>query len=95
MGGPLIAALIDDCHLHVAAHGHELALAVAHHVAVDDLGLAVMAGFDLRLRGHLRRAADMEGAHGELCARLADRLRRNDADRFADIDRVPRARSRP
>ena len=36
---------------------------------------------------HLRRAADMEGAHGELGARLADRLGRDDADRLAHIDR--------
>jgi hypothetical protein len=28
----------------------------------------------------------MEGTHGELRARLADRLRRDDADRFAFID---------
>ena len=40
-----------------------------------------------RLVDHLRRAADVEGAHGELRARLADRLRRDDADRLAHIDR--------
>ena len=34
----------------------------------------------------LRRAADVEGAHGELRARLADRLRRDDADGLAHID---------
>jgi hypothetical protein len=36
---------------------------------------------------HLRRAADVEGTHGQLRARLADRLRGDDADRFADVDR--------
>jgi hypothetical protein len=35
----------------------------------------------------LRRAADVEGAHGQLGARLADRLGGDDADRFADVDR--------
>ncbi len=30
----------------------------------------------------------MEGAHGQLRARLADRLRRNYSDRFTDIDPV-------
>ena len=32
----------------------------------------------------LRRATDMEGAHGQLRARLADRLRRDHAHRLAD-----------
>ena len=40
--------------------------------------------FEERLIDHLRRAADVEGAHGELRARLADRLRGDDADRLAD-----------
>ena len=31
----------------------------------------------------------MEGAHRELRARLADRLRRDDADRLAEVDHVP------
>ena len=35
-----------------------------------------------------RRTADVEGAHRELRAGLADRLRRNDADRFAEVDHV-------
>ncbi len=42
---------------------------------------------DERLIGDLRRAADVERAHGELGARLADGLRRNDADRLAHVDR--------
>ena len=36
----------------------------------------------------------MEGAHGELRARLADRLRGDDAHRLADIDHACRARDR-
>ena len=42
--------------------------------------------FDERLVGDLRRAADVERAHGELGARLADRLRRDDADSLAHVD---------
>src|SRR5450631_3506688 len=38
-----------------------------------------------------RRAADVERAHGELSTRLTDRLRRDDADRLADIDAVTTA----
>ena len=53
------------------------------------LNLIVPSKFELdeRLLGDLRRAADVEGAHGELGARLADRLRRDDADRLAHVDR--------
>ena len=57
-------------------------------VAVVDLERAVEGGLDARLlRTALRRAADVEGTHGELRARLADRLRGDDADRLADVDR--------
>jgi hypothetical protein len=35
-----------------------------------------------------RRTTDVEGAHRELRARLADRLRGDDADRFADVDQA-------
>ena len=33
----------------------------------------------------------MEGTHGELCARLADRLRRNDADCLAKLNQTARS----
>ncbi len=36
-----------------------------------------------------RRAADVERAHRQLRARLADRLRRDDADREAELDEPP------
>src|SRR5205085_3151562 len=42
---------------------------------------------DERLLVDLRRTANVEGTHGELRARLADRLRRDDADRLAHVDR--------
>ena len=45
--------------------------------------LALVGGFEERRVDHLRRAAHVEGAHGELGARLADRLRRDDADGLA------------
>ena len=73
--------LIDD----------EFAFRVLDHVLgqlvlVLQLDRAVEIAFDERLLVDLRRAADMERAHGELGARLADRLRRDDADRLAHID---------
>ena len=42
-----------------------------------------------RLLGHARcRTADVERAHRELRARLADRLGGDDADRLADLDEL-------
>src|SRR5690606_18647043 len=35
------------------------------------------------------RAADVEGTHGQLGARLTDRLGGDDAHRLADVDQVP------
>ena len=64
-----------------------LAVRVLHDVLVLDLDLAVEVRLDERLLGDLRRAADVERAHGELGARLADRLRGDDADRLAHVDR--------
>ena len=83
----LLAGLVEDQDRHVAAHHHQLAVGVAHHVAVADRHRALVGGFQERRVDHLRGAAHVEGAHGELGARLADRLRGDDADRLADIDR--------
>ena len=49
--------------------------------------LAFRTGLEERGVDHLRRATDVERTHGELGARLADRLGGDDAHRFADIDR--------
>src|SRR3569832_2272999 len=57
------------------------------HVVQADAAL----GLDLHgvhRRGPRRRAADVEGAHGELRAGLADRLRRDDTHGLADVDLV-------
>src|SRR2546430_17579983 len=56
-------------------------------MAISDLHNSVEIGFDEGLIGDLRRAADVEGAHRELRARLADRLRGDDSDGFAHIHR--------
>src|SRR6185312_16314901 len=85
--GALLALGVGDQDLHVAAHRDQLAVGVLDDVAVHDLDLAVIRRLDLGRARDLRRAADMEGAHGELGARLADRLRRDDADGFADVHR--------
>src|SRR5512135_2225189 len=80
-------------------HDHQLAVAVHHHHAGVGLGRGLgvaqpndalgarleRALLDLSARG---RATDVERAHGELGARLADALRRDDADGLADVDAI-------
>ena len=55
-------------------------------MAVTHMHLALEVRLDEGLVRKLRRAADVEGAHGELRARLADRLRRDDAHGLAHVD---------
>ncbi len=55
------------------------------HVA--KLDRAVDRRLEVRHFVELGRAADVEGPHRQLGARLADRLGGDDADRFADVDR--------
>ena len=63
-------------------------------MAVDDLQAlepdgAGVARFERRLLGDARRrAADVERPHRQLRAGLADRLRRDDADRLAELDHL-------
>ena len=51
--------------------------------------IAIVIGFDKRLIEHLRRAADVEGAHGQLGTRFTDRLGGDYAHRLAHVDRRP------
>ena len=70
--------------------------------AIDaaDLGLTLrLAGleelFNARQTGgdvETGDAAGVERSHGELCARLADRLRRHDADRLAHLNELARGK---
>ena len=85
--GTLGAVRIEHGDDEVAAHRDQIAVRIAGDVQVLDLDGALEVRLDERLLGDLRRAADMERAHGELRARLADRLRGDDADRLAHIDR--------
>src|SRR4029077_15921500 len=81
------AVLIDDRDRDIARHGDEIAIRVARNILVLDLHCAFEVRLDERLLVDLRRAADVERAHGELGTRLADRLRRDHADRLAHVDR--------
>ena len=81
-----LAGLIDDDDRHVAASGDHVPLAVLGDVTVAQLDQAVEVAFDKRLVDVLGDAADVEGAHGELRARLADRLSGDGADSLAEVD---------
>src|SRR5690606_25833308 len=87
MDRTLAAFRVD--HRHLAGAGERQAPATlvddGRHVAVFDL--AVGYRFEVAGLVDLRRAADVEGPHRQLRARLTDRLRRDHADRLADVDR--------
>ena len=80
------AALVHDVDFGVAVEHDVFVLVVDHrlHVGELDRAGAAAAHFGFFHRA-LPQAADVEGAHGELRARLAHRLRRDDADRRADL----------
>ena len=93
MARALAAVLVDQNDLAVAPHDDRDALAVDDDVAVLDRDLGVIDRLDRGLlRTALHGAADVEGAHGQLRARLADRLGGDDADGLADIDDACRGR---
>ena len=85
--GTLGAVRIEHGHDQVAAHRDQVAVRIARHVQVLDLDRTFEIRLDERLLGDLRRAADVERAHRELRARLADRLGGDDAHRLAHVDR--------
>src|SRR6266851_7502308 len=87
MGRTLGAVGIDDRNHHVADHRDQMAFAVPGDGLVLDRDLAFEVRFHERLLVDLRRAADVERTHRQLRAGLADRLRGDDADRLAVIDR--------
>jgi hypothetical protein len=80
----LAALFVNDGDQAGAVHGNDLLAAAFDHLQVDELHEAVVARFDLRLFGDAcSRAADVERAHGQLRARLADGLRRDHTDGLA------------
>ena len=88
----LAAELIHHAQFAGARHRDQVALLMAHGLDVVQANGAL--GLDLDAVGRRRsrgRAADVEGTHGELGARLADGLRRDDAHRFADVDAMTTA----
>src|SRR6202020_344481 len=83
----LAAELIDHAQFTGARHRDQMPLLMAHGLDVVQANRALALDLDAVGRRRSRsRAADVEGTHGELRARLADGLRRNDAHRLADVD---------
>src|SRR5574340_766916 len=86
----LSTAVIRDDDFTTTRNRHQF-LARIGHVAHGRGVLNRAVGLGLELAGRRRTrsgAADMEGPHGELGARLADRLRGDHADRFAHVDQI-------
>ena len=92
----LAAVVVRDQHFAGTRNDDQVALAVgdvAHGRGEADR--AVRLGFDARRHRRTRcRTTDVERTHGQLRARLADRLRGDDADRFADVDQARRGPGR-
>ena len=96
VGLEFVAFLVGDGDGAVLVEDDDLALLVADgaEVAVAEVALALeddLGGLGDGGGG----AADVEGAHGELGAGLADGLGGDDADGGADLDVLPVERSRP
>ncbi len=83
MDRTFLARIVEDQHSHVTAHHHEVAIGVANHIAVTQLDGALIRSFEIRAVNNLCSTAKVEGTHGELSARLADRLSSDNADSFA------------
>ena len=85
----LAALLVLDDEGAGAVHDHQVALLVLDGVDVVELHDAGVLGLQRRLLGAVARgAADVERAHRELGARLADRLRGDDAHGHAHLDQL-------
>src|SRR6185437_14898560 len=85
----LAAVVVHDRDHAVAVHDHQAAILAAHGRQVDELDEALALGLLPRLLADAAGgAADVEGAHGQLGAGLADGLGGDDADRLAHLDQL-------
>src|SRR5690606_25414245 len=82
----LDATFVQDGDCHVATHRDQSTFRIAKDVAVLDLDRTLVGGFQERLVDHGRGTTKVEGTHGKLRARLADRLSSDDANGLAHVD---------
>ena len=87
MNSTLFTFVINNHNGHIAAHGDQLTGSIANHITVAQTCGAFKRGLNKRRIHHLSSAAHMERAHGQLCARLTDRLCGNNANSFTVVDR--------
>ena len=86
---PLGAAFVLNDDLAGTGDRHQFAGRVLHRFDVFEVDDAAVLDFDAAHRcGPRRGTANVESAHGELGARLADRLGGDHAHRLADVDAV-------
>ena len=86
----LTAVLVDYAELAGTGYRYEVAIGLLDHLDMMQAHRALVFHHDISRRGCTTgRTADVEGAHGQLGAWLADRLRRNHADGLALVDDMP------
>ena len=96
VAGPVAALRIDQRQFRIAGHDDLNPLAVFDRGTVFKSHLAIDVCLDSGLLGAaLYGAADVEGPHRQLGAGFADRLRGNDADGLADVDRCAASQIAP
>src|SRR5277367_2826260 len=87
-----VGDLRGDNYFAMPRHHDQVAVAALDGVDAMQAHHAFVANFQRGLLGApAGGAADVEGTHRELRARLANRLRGNDSDRLAQVDEVPAA----
>src|SRR6185437_6451984 len=85
----LAAIRVDQADFARTRHRDQVALRMLHGLEVVELQRALgLDGHVVHRGGTRSRSTDVEGPHGQLRAGLADRLRGDHADRFADVDEV-------
>ena len=84
--GTFQPVLVDHRDFHVPTHDDLIAVGVLDQVRIAVFDFAFLRRFLERLAATLGNTADVEGPHGQLCARLANRLCRDNADGLTGVD---------
>src|SRR5690606_16698631 len=88
-------ALAHDDELHVTAHDKRVTRGVLESLLAIEHDFPALARLQETLLATHRDPTNVEGPHGQLRARLTDRLRRNNADSLTDIHHRPTRKVAP